>query len=64
MILTALLIVAVSGLAIIVRELRKAPEGYEDEHGFHVIGKMPVETSERATRTQVRHGQTQPATAH
>ena len=37
--LETLLIVAASGvgsLALIVRELRQAPEGYEDEHGFHI----------------------------
>ena len=37
--LETLLIVAASGvgsLALIVRELRKAPEGYEDEHGFDI----------------------------
>jgi hypothetical protein len=26
-------------LVIIVNGLRSAPEGYEDEHGFHVIRK-------------------------
>ena len=27
----------VGSLAVIVRELHKAPEGYEDEHGFHIV---------------------------
>jgi hypothetical protein len=28
---------ALACLAVIVRELSKAPEGYEDAHGFHRI---------------------------
>jgi hypothetical protein len=34
-----LLVVGVGSLALIILELRKAPEGYEDERGFHAIGK-------------------------
>jgi hypothetical protein len=31
----ALLLAGAGSLAFIARELRKAPEGYEDDHGFH-----------------------------
>jgi hypothetical protein len=29
-------------LALILRELPKAPEGYEDEHGFYTVRKGAV----------------------
>ena len=35
-------LVGVSSLALIARELRKAPEAYEDEHGFHIVSKKAV----------------------
>jgi hypothetical protein len=37
-----LLVVGVGSLALIILELRKAPEGYEDERGCHAVCKDAV----------------------
>ena len=57
-ILAAAFVVAGVGcsLALIIRELRKAPEGYEDEHGFHTVRngavKYGVPDSMKTRRTR------------
>ena len=43
MLVTAgLLVAGIGSLALILRELRKAPEGYEDEYGFRIVSKKTV----------------------
>ncbi len=37
------LVAGVGSLALIIRELLKASEGYEDEHGFYTVRKRAVE---------------------
>jgi hypothetical protein len=72
MLVTAGLIVAgIGSLALILRELRKAPEGYEDEHCFRIVSKKAVRsgvpgsvtTKTRGTHTS-RHRPMRHAPAH
>jgi len=43
MILAAgLLVTGMGSLALVILELRKAPQGYEDERGFHAVCKDAV----------------------
>jgi hypothetical protein len=37
-----LLVAGVGSLALVILELRKAPEGYEDKRGFHALRKGTV----------------------
>ena len=40
MILVAIVAAFASALAIVLYQLRKAPIGYEDEHGFHIVRQV------------------------
>jgi hypothetical protein len=61
MIVAACFLVAGVGcsLALIIRELRKAPEGYEDEHGFYIVRNgavkdgVPDSMKSRRTRSSL-----------
>ena len=67
MILAAgLLVFGVSSLALIARGLRKAPEGYEDEHGLHIVSRGTTGSGVskiRGTRTN-RHRAMRRVPAH
>jgi hypothetical protein len=53
-----LLVAGIGSLALIARELRKAPEGYEDDHGFYICKQEPSgdnEDSEEHIVSWTRH---------
>ena len=57
MIVAAGLIVAGMGsLALVILALHKAPEGYEDEHGFHAVRKGAMGYSASAQKISRRVG--------
>jgi hypothetical protein len=66
MIVSALLLICGLGLTYIVHELRKAPEGYEDQNGFHTIPDPAAQrdAAQLFTRESRRPRRVQPATAH
>ncbi len=42
LVIAGLLVAGIGSLTLILRQLRKAPEAYEDEHGFHIVSKKAV----------------------
>lgn len=54
MLTIGLSLAAVSALGLVVYQLQKAPEGYEDDGGFHIIKRAAgskVTRAQRATRS-------------
>ena len=47
-----LLVVGMGSLALVILELRKAPEGYEDERGFHAVRRGTVGHGVRGSMIQ------------
>ena len=48
----ATLAVLAAGLAWAVNQLRKAPVGYEDEHGFHLVPQVKGSAILRRSRSK------------
>jgi len=54
----ALLLAGPGSLALITRELRKAPEGYEDDCGFHTVHQDKgdrIDRAKTASSTTAKH---------
>jgi hypothetical protein len=49
------LVAGMGSVALVILELRKAPEGYEDEHGFHALRKAPVRCGVPGSMIQNTH---------
>jgi hypothetical protein len=45
LVIAGFLVAGIGSLTLILRELRKAPEAYEAEHGFHIVCERAVERS-------------------
>ena len=71
LVIAGLLVAGIGSVALILRELRKAPEGYEDEHGLHIVSggtagsgvSRSATTKTRGTRSS-RHRPMRRVTAH
>jgi hypothetical protein len=56
-VLAGLTVCAFASVGVILNQLRKAPEGFEDSEGFHLIGNGGVATG---ATTQKRFARTGP----
>jgi hypothetical protein len=48
-VIAGLLVAGIGSLTLILRELRKAPEAYEDEYGFRMVCKRAVGSGVRGS---------------